>query len=48
MVATLSLEDSTKLKFDKLQMDLRTKDGIRRNQDELLNLLINFYKEAKK
>ena len=45
MTGTLKVKDNTKAKFDKLQFDLKVKEGKKRTQDELENMLIDFFKE---
>lgn len=42
----IEVEFKTKRKFDKLQADLKFK-GIRKNKSELIELLINNYKQSK-
>lgn len=41
----INVEEEIKLKFDQLQLDLRVKEGKRRTQSELLNMLMDFFKD---
>lgn len=41
---TLKVEEEVKLKFDKLQFDLKIKEKKKRTQSEIINMLINFFK----
>jgi hypothetical protein len=43
----LNVKTKTKTKFDKLQFDLKQK-GQKKNQDEIVNMLIDFFKEYNK
>ena len=41
---TIKVRIDTKMEFDKLQFDLRLK-GIKRDQDQLVNMLMDTFKE---
>jgi len=45
MNTTIKVTSETKLKFDKLQSDLKFKEKKSKTQDELVDLLINVFKE---
>lgn len=44
---SLKVSYDTKVQFDKLQFNLKRK-GIRKTQDELVEILLNVFKEANK
>lgn len=43
----IPVSEETSFKFDKLQLDLRVK-GVLKTKDELINVLMNTYKEHQK
>lgn len=42
---SIKLSEEVKLKFDKLQFDLKIKEKKKRSQNELVNMLMDFFKD---
>ena len=41
----INVEEEVKLKFDKLQFDLKVREKKKRSQSELVNMLMDFFKD---
>lgn len=41
---SIKLSEEVKIKFDKLQFDLKVKEKKKRSQSELVNMLMDFFK----